>query len=71
LSDGSNGRRTDRDLRKILDDLLPSTLFVIGILVSVAAELRLRRADTGSFSNGCITAAGAGLVFVACAAAIR
>lgn len=53
------------------DELLPSALFVIGILVSVAAELRLRRVDTGTFSNGCITAAGAGLVFVACAAAIR
>lgn len=55
----------------MLDELLPSALFVIGILVSVAAELRLRRGGTGTFSNGCITAAGAGLVFVACAAAIR
>lgn len=55
----------------MLDDLLPCTLFVIGILISAAADLRLRRADTGSFSNGFITAAGAGLVFVACAAAIR
>ncbi|WP_279599115.1 hypothetical protein [Methylobacterium sp. J-076] len=44
---------------------------MVGILVSVAADLRLRRTDTGSFSNGCITVAGAGLVFMACAAAIR
>lgn len=55
----------------MLDDFLPCALFVLGILVSVAAELRLRRGDTGSLSNGFITAAGAGLVFVACAAAIR
>lgn len=55
----------------MLGDWLPPCLFVIGILTSVAADLRLRRSDTGSFSNGFITAAGAGLVFVACAAAIR
>ncbi|MBE7202977.1 MAG: hypothetical protein INR70_34980 [Parafilimonas terrae] len=55
----------------MLGDWLPCLLFVVGILTSAAADLRLRRGDTGSFSNGCITAAGAGLVFVACAAAIR
>ena len=55
----------------MLDDLFPCALFVVGILVSVAAELRLRRGDTGSLSNGFIAAAGVGLVFVACAAAIR
>ncbi|WP_342162695.1 hypothetical protein [Methylobacterium sp. SD21] len=55
----------------MLDDLLPCALFVLGILVSVTAELRLRRGDTGSITNGFITAAGAGLVFVACAVAIR
>lgn len=52
-------------------DLFPSGLFLIGILVSLAADCRLRRADASSWSNGCITAVGAGLVFVACAAAIR
>lgn len=55
----------------MLDDLFPCGLFVIGILVSVAAELRLRKSTAGSFSNGFITAAGVALVFVACAAAIR
>ncbi|GJD35962.1 hypothetical protein [Methylobacterium aerolatum] len=55
----------------MLGDWLPCFLFVVGILTSVAADLRLRRCDTGSFSNGCITAAGAALVFVACAAALR
>jgi hypothetical protein len=55
----------------MLGDFFPSLLFVSGILISVAADRRLRRLDTGSFTNGCITAAGAALVFVACAAAIR
>jgi hypothetical protein len=52
-------------------DWLAPCLFVAGILTCVAADLRLRRGDTGSVTNGFITAAGAGLVFVACAAAIR
>jgi hypothetical protein len=55
----------------MLDGLLPPFLFVVGILISLAADLRLRRCDTGSLSNGFITITGAGLVFVACAAAIR
>ncbi|MCJ2052580.1 hypothetical protein [Methylobacterium sp. J-070] len=52
-------------------DLIPCSLFLIGILTSVAADCRLRRVDAASWSNGCITAAGAALIFVACAAAIR
>ena len=51
-------------------DLLPPGLFLIGIMVSLTAEVRLRRAETATWSNGCITVAGAGLVFVACATAI-
>lgn len=51
-------------------DLFPSSLFLIGILVSLAAEVRLRRAEAPTWSNGCITAAGAGLVLVGCATAI-
>lgn len=52
-------------------DLFPPSLFLIGIVVSLAADFRLRRVDAAPWSNGCITAAGAGLVFIACAAAIR
>ncbi|MGH1573089.1 hypothetical protein ACRAWG_23445 [Methylobacterium sp. P31] len=52
-------------------DLIPCSLFLIGILTSVAADCRLRRAEAAPWANGCITAAGAALVFVACAAAMR
>ncbi len=51
-------------------DLFPFCLFLAGILISLTAEFRLRRADAATWSNGCITAAGAALVFVACATAI-
>ena len=51
-------------------DFLPCLLFLAGIGTCLAADARLRRAGASSWSNGCITAAGAGLVFVACAAAI-
>ena len=52
-------------------DLILCSLFLIGILISVAADCRLRRVDAASWSNGCITAAGAALVFAACATAMR
>ena len=52
-------------------DLILCSLFLIWILTSVAADCRLRRAAAAPWANGCITAAGAALVFVACAAAIR
>ncbi|MCJ2021596.1 MULTISPECIES: hypothetical protein [unclassified Methylobacterium] len=52
-------------------DLIPCSLFLIGILTSVAADFRLRRVDAAPWANGCITVAGAALVFAACAAAIR
>jgi hypothetical protein len=52
-------------------DLILCSLFLIGILTSVAADCRLRRAEAAPWMNGCITAAGAALVFVACAAALR
>ena len=51
-------------------DLIPCSLFLIGILTSMAADCRLRRADAASWSNGCITAFGAAMVFFACAVAI-
>lgn len=54
-----------------MPDLIPCGLFLSGLLVSLTADRRLRRVDTGSWANGCITLAGAALVFVACAAAIR
>lgn len=52
-------------------DVILGGVFVIGILVSLTADFRLRRADAAPWTTGCITAAGAVLVFVACAAAIR
>ncbi|MCJ2059544.1 hypothetical protein MKL09_23760 [Methylobacterium sp. J-048] len=52
-------------------DLIPCSLFLIGILTSVAADCRLRRAEAASWANGCITVVGAAMVFAACAAAIR
>ncbi|WP_043345997.1 hypothetical protein, partial [Methylobacterium sp. B1] len=52
-------------------DLIPCSLFLIGILVSLAADCRLRRVEPAPWANGCITAAGAALVFAACAAAMR
>ena len=39
-------------------DLIPCSLFLIGILTSVAADCRLRRVDAAPWANGCITAAG-------------
>ncbi|WP_238293349.1 hypothetical protein [Methylobacterium longum] len=52
-------------------DLILSGLFVAGILISLTADFRLRNAAAASLTTSCITAAGAGLVFLACAAAIR
>ena len=52
-------------------DLFPAGLFLFGILLSMAADARLRRADGLSWRQGCLTAACAGLAFCACAAVIR
>lgn len=55
----------------LASDLVPTGLFLLGILVSFAADLRLRRSLSTSWRDGCIAAAGVGTVFVACAAALR
>ena len=54
----------------IPSDLIPCGLFLTGILTCLAAEYRLRRAASASWSTGCITVAGASLMVAACAAAI-
>ncbi|MDP4027206.1 hypothetical protein Q8W71_32040 [Methylobacterium sp. NEAU 140] len=52
-------------------DLVPGGLFLAGIVLSIAADARLRRSAGGCWRTGCLTAAGAALVFCACAVAIR
>lgn len=52
-------------------DLLPSGLFVAAILLSLAADSRLRRVDGRCWREGCLTAACAAVMFFACAAVIR
>ena len=43
----------------IKNDVILSSMFVAGILVSLTADFRLRRADAASWTTSCITAAGA------------
>jgi hypothetical protein len=52
-------------------DLILSGLFVAGIAISLGADFRLRRSGFTSWTTGCTALAGATLVLVACAAAIR
>jgi hypothetical protein len=52
-------------------DLILGSLFVAGMLISLGADFRLRRAGAASWMTSCITVAGAVLVFFACAASIR
>jgi hypothetical protein len=52
-------------------DLILGALFVVGIAISLTADFRLRRSGFTSWATGCTAAAGATLVLVACAAAIR
>jgi hypothetical protein len=52
-------------------DLILSALFVAGIAISLSADFRLRRTGPASWATGCTAVAGATLVLVACAAAIR
>jgi hypothetical protein len=52
-------------------DLILSGLFVAGIAISLTADFRLRRTGRASWAAGCTAIAGATLVLVACAAAIR
>jgi hypothetical protein len=50
---------------------IPAGLFVLGISLLLVADGRLRVRDGASWHQGCVTAVGAGLAFLACAYAIH
>ena len=52
-------------------DLIPCGLFLAGILLSAVAGTGLSCPSGPSWRAGFLTAAGVGLVFCACAVAIR
>lgn len=76
---GARGKRTEAlrrggicgSLLMVDGNAVPAGLFVLGLVMSMAADARLRLRQGTSWRQGCVTAAGAGLTFLACACAIR
>jgi hypothetical protein len=52
-------------------NVILSSLFVLGILLSMVADKHLRYRHSPSWRQGFVAVAGVGLTFLACAYAIR